>query len=76
MNKIFFLEGKQGEVLGILKSAENMSYLDFVNICDELAEEYESKDLYIIKEGLITKYGFDDVTVAGGYEVTKRKGLF
>lgn len=73
MNNIFTLECK-GEIIGLLKNNE-MSYMDFVRICKEIEGKEGSKDVYTIKGNLIESYGFEDVMIQGGYEVTKRKGV-
>ena len=73
MNKIFTLEAK-GEVIAIVKHNE-LGYMDFLRICKEIEENTGSKDLYTIKGSLIENYGFEDVILQGGYEVTKRKGV-
>lgn len=73
MNKIFTLEAK-GEVIGIVKH-NNLGYMDFLRICKEIEETTGSKDLYTVKASLIENYGFEDVILQGGYEVTKRKGV-
>ena len=73
MNRIFTLEVK-GEIIGIVKH-NDLGYMDFIRICKEIEEKEGSKDLYTVKASLIENYGFEDVILQGGYEVTKRKGV-
>lgn len=72
--KIFTLDTKQGDILAIVKANDdNMNYLDFKNLCEEIVEENESNDIYIVRDSLISK-GFELVTVGGSFEVNKKRG--
>ena len=73
MNRIFTLENK-GEIIAIVKH-NDLGYMDFIRICKEIEEKEGSKDLYTVKASLIENYGYEDVILQGGYEVTKRKGV-
>lgn len=74
--KVFNLINKSGEVLATLKSFDdNMNYLDFKNICDDITEEYETNDLYTLRDSLLTK-GFELVLGGGYYIAEKGKGCF
>lgn len=73
MNRIFALEVK-GEIIGLLKHNE-LGYMDFIRICEEIKEKAGTNDVYTVKASLIEEYGFEDVQLMGGYEVTKRKGV-
>lgn len=75
MNKIFILEGKQGEVLAILSNKEDITYSDFNNMCSEIAETCDN-DFYVVKDKLINEMEFSIVDVAGGFICNKRKGAF
>ena len=72
MNRVFTLEVK-GEVVGLLKHNE-IGYMDFVRICEDI-KAATGNDIYTVKAKLIEEYGFEDVQLMGGYEVTKRKGV-
>ena len=50
-----------------------MSYRDFKRICSEANNEAES-DYYILKDILVSDYGFKTVERIGGFEVNKKKG--
>lgn len=72
--KIFTLDTKQGDILAIVKANDdNMNYLDFKNLCEEIVEENESNDIYIVRDSLISR-GFELVTVGGSFEVNKKRG--
>ena len=71
--KIYTLENKNSEVLAILSHSDNMSYRDFKRICLEANNEAES-DYYVLKDILISDYGFKVVERIGGFEVNKKKG--
>lgn len=75
MNKIFILEGKQGEVLAILSNKEDITYSDFNNMCQEIAETCDN-DFYVVKDKLVNEMDFSVVDVAGGFICNKRKGAF
>lgn len=75
MNKIFTLDSKQGEVLTVLTTKEDITYTDFYNICKEASEECEN-DYYMLKDRLINELNFEVVEVLGGYVANKKKGLF
>ena len=70
--KIYTLENKN-EVLAILTHNDNMSYRDFKRICLEANNEAES-DYYVLKDILVSDYGFKVVERIGGFEVNKKKG--
>ena len=71
--KIYTLESKNSEVLAILSHSDNMSYRDFKRICLEANNEAES-DYYVLKDILVSDYGFNVVERIGGFEVNKKKG--
>ena len=71
--KIYTLENKNSEVLAILSHSDNMSYRDFKRICLEANNEAES-DYYVLKDILVSDYGFKLVERIGGFEVNKKKG--
>lgn len=71
--KIYTLENKNSEVLAILSHSDNMSYRDFKRICLEANNEAES-DYYVLKDILVSDYGFKVVERIGGFEVNKKKG--
>ena len=71
--KIYTLENKNSEVLAILTHSDNMNYRDFKRICLEANNEAES-DYYILKDILVSDYGFKTVERIGGFEVNKKKG--
>ena len=71
--RIYTLENKNSEVLAILSHSDNMSYRDFKRICLEANNEAES-DYYVLKDILISDYGFKVVERIGGFEVNKKKG--
>ena len=71
--KIYTLENKNNEVLAILTHSDNMSYRDFKRICSEANNEAEN-DYYILKDILVSDYGFKLVEKIGGFEVNKKKG--
>ena len=71
--KIYTLENKNSEVLAILSHPDNMSYRDFKRICLEANNEAES-DYYVLKDILVSDYGFKVVERIGGFEVNKKKG--
>ena len=71
--KIYTLENKNSEVLAILSHSDNMSYRDFKRICLEANNEAES-DYYVLKDILVSDYGFKIVERIGGFEVNKKKG--
>ena len=71
--KIYTLENKNSEVLAILSHSDNMSYRDFKRICLEANNEAES-DYYVLKDILVSDYGFNVVERIGGFEVNKKKG--
>ena len=71
--KIYTLENKNSEVLAILSHSDNMSYRDFKRICLEANNEAEN-DYYILKDILISDYGFKLAEKIGGFEVNKKKG--
>lgn len=74
--KVFNLINKSGEVLATLKSFDdNMNYLDFKTMCDDIVEEYETNDLYTLRDSLLTK-GFELVLGGGYYIAEKGKGCF
>ena len=73
MNKLFALEVK-GEIVGLLKQNE-LGYMDFVRICEEIKEKKGTNDVYTVKATLIEEYGFEDTMLMGGCEVSKRKGV-
>lgn len=73
--KIFTLESKNGDILAILKSNENINYYDFLETCKEIGEEFDN-DFFIVKDKLINEMGFEEVSFLGGYVVNKRKGVF
>ena len=73
--KIYTLENKNSEVLAILSHSDNMNYRDFKRICSEANNEAEN-DYYILKDILISDYGFKLVEKIGGFEVNKKKGSF
>ena len=71
--KIYTLENKNSEVLAILSHSDNMNYRDFKRICSEANNEAEN-DYYILKDILVSDYGFKLVEKIGGFEVNKKKG--
>lgn len=72
--KIFTLDTKQGDILAIVKATDdNMNYLEFKSLCEEIVEENESNDIYIVRDSLISK-GFELVVVGGSFEVNKKRG--
>lgn len=72
--KIFTLGTKQGDILAIVKAIDdNMNYLEFKELCEDIVEENESNDIYIVRDSLIQK-GFELVTVGGSFEITKKRG--
>ena len=71
--RIYTLENKNSEVLAILSHSDNMSYRDFKRICLEANNEAES-DYYVLKDILVSDYGFKVVERIGGFEVNKKKG--
>ena len=71
--RIYTLENKNSEVLAILSHSDNMNYRDFKRICSEANNEAEN-DYYILKDILISDYGFKLVEKIGGFEVNKKKG--
>lgn len=74
--KIFNLINKNGEVMASVKSIDdNMSFLNFKSICDDIVEEYESNDMYVVRDMLVEK-GFEIVLGGGYYVVEKGKGCF
>lgn len=75
MTKIFTLENKQGDILSILTSKDDINYYDFLNICKEVGEEFDN-DYFIVKDKLINEMGFEEVSFLGGFTVSKRKGFF
>lgn len=72
--KIYTLESKN-EVLSILSHKDNISYRDFKRMCLEANNEAEN-DYYVLKDILVSDYGFEVVEAVGGFEVTKKKGSF
>lgn len=75
MNKIFTLESKNGDILAILTTTEDINYYDFLSICKEVGEEFDN-DYFIVKDKLISNMNFKEVDFLGGYVVAKRKGVF
>jgi chloramphenicol O-acetyltransferase len=75
MNKIFTLDSKQGEVLTILTTKEDITYTDFYNMCKEAGEEFDN-DFYMLKDKLINELNFEVVEVLGGYISNKKRGAF
>ncbi|EQK39739.1 hypothetical protein C672_3595 [[Clostridium] bifermentans ATCC 638] len=73
MNKIYILEGKNGEVLAILSNREDKTYSQFREECTEAAEE-SNNDFYSVKDILVSMYGYEVVDVVGGFETNKKKG--
>ena len=73
--KIFILEGKQGEVLGIFTHKDSITYTEFNEMCADAGRESDN-DFYIIKDKLINELEFALVEVGGGFIANKRKGLF
>ena len=71
--KIYTLESKNSEVLAILSHSDNMNYRDFKRICLEANNEADS-DFYVLKDILVSDYGFKTVEKIGGFEVNKKKG--
>ncbi|WP_250674408.1 hypothetical protein LZ906_017510 (plasmid) [Paraclostridium ghonii] len=75
MNKIYILEGKNGEVLTILSNKEEKTYSEFREDC--LAASCENdNDFYSVKDILVNMYGYEVVDVIGGFETNKKKGAF
>ena len=62
MNKIFTLDSKQGEVLTVLTTKEDITYTDFYNMCKEAAEDFDN-DYYMLKDRLINELNFEVVEV-------------
>lgn len=73
MNKLFALEVK-GEIISLLKQ-NDLGYMDFIKICQEIKDSTGTNDIYTIKAKLIEEYGFEDTMLMGGCEVSKRKGV-
>lgn len=73
--KIFTLESKQGDVLGIFTTNEEITYSDFYEICREAGELCDN-DFYMIKDKLIHELNFNQVEYVGGFHANKKKGIF
>ena len=71
--KIYTLENKNSEVLAILTHEDNMSYREFMRLCEEANIEAQN-NFFVLKDMLINDYRFKLVENAGGYEVSKKKG--
>ena len=71
--KIYTLENKNSEVLAILTHEDNMSYREFVRLCDEANAE-ANNNFFILKDMLLNDYRFKLVENAGSFEVSKKKG--
>lgn len=73
--KIFTLDSKQGDVLAIFTTNEDITYSDFYEICRGAGENCEN-DFYMIKDKLVNELNFDQVEFIGGYQANKKKGIF
>ena len=73
--KIFTLESKTGDVLGIFTTEESITYTDFYDMCKEVGESCDN-DFFMIKDKLINEMSFKQVDFVGGYVATKRRGTF
>lgn len=73
--KIFTLDSKQGDVLAIFTTNEDITYSDFYEICREAGESCDN-DFYMIKDKLVNELNFDQVEFIGGYQANKKKGVF
>ncbi len=71
--RIYTLENKNSEVLAILTHEDNMSYREFMRLCEEANIEAQN-NFFVLKDMLINDYRFKLVENAGGYEVSKKKG--
>ena len=71
--RIYTLENKNSEVLAILSHDDNMSYREFVKLCEEANIEAQN-NFFILKDILLNDYRFKLVENVGGYEVSKKKG--
>ena len=71
--RIYTLENKNSEVLAILTHEDNMSYREFVRLCDEANTE-ANNNFFILKDMLLNDYRFKLVENVGGYDVSKKKG--
>lgn len=73
--KIFTLESKNGDILAILESKDDINYYDFLQICKDVGEDCDN-DFFIVKDKLINEMQFSEVSFLGGYVVSKRRGVF